>query len=102
MSDTPALTSEVNEIHSLTSDGVNKDMVSRVTCCSAVIASLGIDRGGEICTTDCQGGGKGRNSMWCRIALDDSNIPFCAGPGSGNAQDLYADVVAVIEDGNAG
>ncbi|KAM6538019.1 hypothetical protein FALCPG4_003907 [Fusarium falciforme] len=117
-SDSPALPSEVNEIQCLTSDGVNKDMVSQVSYCSAAIASLGTDRDREICSTDCQDGGKGQNSVWCRIALDDSNIHFCAltiaskdaeheGPGYGcmtvgNAQDFYANAVAVTEDGGKG
>ncbi|RTE79013.1 hypothetical protein BHE90_006507 [Fusarium euwallaceae] len=52
-----------------------------VTHCSTVIASLGTDRDREICTTDCQSGGKGQNSVWCRIALDDSNISVCASLG---------------------
>ncbi|KAF4463500.1 hypothetical protein FALBO_9665 [Fusarium albosuccineum] len=117
-SDTPALPTEVNEIQCLTSDGVNKDMVSQVTYCSQVIASLGEDRDKEICSSDCQDGGDGQNSDWCRVAVDNSNIHFCAltiaskdtehgGPGHrcmtvGNAIDFYNNAVAVAEDGGKG
>ncbi|RSM04370.1 hypothetical protein CDV31_010072 [Fusarium ambrosium] len=82
------------------------DTVSQATYCSEAITSLGTDRDREICSTDCQDGGKGPNSLWCRFALDDSNIHFCAltiaskdaehgglGYGCmtvGNVQDFYA------------
>ncbi|KAJ4195579.1 hypothetical protein NW755_001740 [Fusarium falciforme] len=96
-SDTPALPSEVNEIQCLTSDGVNKDMVSQVTYCSAAIASLDTDRDREICSTDCQDGGKGQNSVDA-----EHGGPEYGCMTVGNAQDFYANAVAVTEDGGKG
>ncbi|KAH8721753.1 hypothetical protein BGZ61DRAFT_515977 [Ilyonectria robusta] len=117
-SNTPALPTNVNEIACLTSDGVNKDMVTQLSYCQKAVASLGDDRDKQICSSDCQDGGVGQNSVWCRLALDDSNIHFCAltmaakdsahgGPGYGcmtvgNAQDFLANAEATTENGGKG
>lgn len=117
-SNTPALPTNVNEIACLTSDGVNKDMVTQLSYCQKAVASLGDDRDKQICSSDCQDGGAGQNSVWCRLALDDSNIHFCAltmaakdsahgGPGYGcmtvgNAQDFLANAEATTENGGKG
>ncbi|KAI5864890.1 hypothetical protein GGS23DRAFT_619597 [Durotheca rogersii] len=116
---TPALPGAVNEIQCLTGDGpAARAMTSHISACSAAVASLGADRGRQVCTRDCADGAAGQNSRWCRVALDKSNIHQCAltvaakdrahgGPDFacltvGDAQDFYANAAATVEKGGKG
>ncbi|KAF2731694.1 hypothetical protein EJ04DRAFT_610071 [Polyplosphaeria fusca] len=115
---TPSLPTDLNKINCLLPDTPVDAMVSQNTYCSQAVASLGDDDSKEICTNGCSDGGKGQTSNWCRIAVDNSNIHFCAltiadkssetgGPGSscitvGDAKKFFANAHATTDDGGAG
>lgn len=117
-SNTPSLPTDVNQIACLTPNSPVEDMVSQNTYCSEAIKSLGDDMSKQICTNDCQDGGDGQNSKWCRVAVDDSNIHFCAltiatkdqehgGPGTScisveDANKFWVNAHATTDDGGAG
>jgi len=117
-SDTPSLPTDVNQIACLTDNSPVQDMVTHITYCQEAIRSLGDDMNKQICTDNCQDGGDGLNSKWCRVAVDDSNIHFCAltiatkdqahgGPGTscisvGDANTFLLNAQATKEDGGVG
>lgn len=117
-SDTPPLPTDVNKIACLTKNSPVSEMVTGLQYCQQAISALGTDMNKKVCTDNCQDGGDGLNSKWCRIALDSSNIHFCAltiatkdqahgGPGTscvsvGDMNKFLVNAQATTGDGGAG
>jgi hypothetical protein len=117
-STTPALPSDVNKIACLVDNSPVQDMVSQITYCQQAIRALGTDMNKKICTSDCADGGDGQNSKWCRVAVDNSKIHFCAltiatkdqahgGPGTscvsvGDMNKFLLNAQATTDKGGAG
>lgn len=117
VSDHPRLPSEPNEVQCLSDpNSPTSSMISDIDACHNAIYSLGTDMSRQICSSDCSDGGNGQNSVWCRVAWDESKdcaltiaarSPERGGPGYacvslGDAMNFWNIAQAVPEDGGKG